>query len=146
MRVPSALLVVVLAGCGLGDGGTACPRFVEVLRDPVSGACHDARPCDAEGDETPIPDHASCGTSCEALSEADCLAAAGCRAAYIDGTGNRFLGCWGTAPRAPVSTGACTGLDAQACSRHDNCSAWYLETSPGTTTFEHCADEAPAAR
>jgi hypothetical protein len=51
-----------------------------------------------------------------------------------------------TAARDPVSTGACTGLDAQACSRHDNWSAWYLETSPGTTKFEHCADEAPAAR
>jgi len=51
-----------------------------------------------------------------------------------------------TAARDPVSTGACTGLDAQACSRHDNWSAWYLETSPGTTKFEHCADEAPASR
>jgi len=146
MRVLTALLVVFIAGCGLGEGGEVCPLYVVVLRDPVSGTCHDVRPCDASGNGIPIPDQASCGSSCEALSEADCVVAAGCRAAYIGGNSNRFLGCWGTAPSDPVRTGACAGLDAQACSRHDNCSAWYLEPSPGTTKFDHCADEAPAAR
>ncbi len=142
MRILTALLVVVIAGCG--GGGDVCPQYVVVLRDPVSGACHDARPCDANGNEIPIPDQASCGSSCETLSEADCVVAAGCRAAYLGGS-NSFLGCWGTAPSGPVSTGACAGLDAQTCSRHDNCSAWYLESSPGTTKFDHCADEVPAA-
>lgn len=145
MRVLTALLVFLIAGCGLSEGGKFCPEVLVSLRDPTSGACHNVGACDANGNEIPFPDQASCGGSCEALSEADCVAVAGCRAAYIGGSGNRFLGCWGTAPSGQVHTGACAGLDAQTCSRHDNCSAWYVEPSPGTTEFDRCVDEPPAA-
>ena len=76
-------------------------------------------------------DWAVCFGSCQGYSETDCLAASGCRAAYIDPCAGaacddgelQFFECWGVAPSGPVQGGDCDILQADECSRHDDCSA-----------------------
>ena len=78
----------------------------------------------------------------------------GCRAVYTDdstgpggGTGQLlFRGCWGTAPFDPTEGGDCAPLDAESCSRHDDCIAIYVDQlGPNdavvSTSFERCAAE-----
>lgn len=69
-------------------------------------------------------DWASCYSGCEELAEEACLMTPACRAVYVEGRGQRvYAGCWGTAPSGPIAGGGCAGLDAYACSLHDDCSA-----------------------
>jgi hypothetical protein len=157
-----ALVTLLLAGCNLFFDDDKDPPCYDVAngkgapiadlqyRNPETGQCEsfgnpypcDDRcgPCPATGEDQAIPDWGSCYSQCEGLAENDCIAATGCFAAYTDfPTQDRapmFRGCWQTAPSGPVS-GACTGLDAQQCSRHDNCSAHY------DTKFLACTAETP---
>ncbi len=154
--------MILLTGCGLythGGGDDIClegtPGAVPALelRDPSTGVCQafgggggcgTCQPCAAVG--TVEPDWAMCGGACEALDETHCLAQAGCHAAYTENPAAdqlpQFWQCWGVPPSGPISTGTCTGLDAQACSDHDNCSTLYAKTSG--TSFEECLPERTA--
>lgn len=169
MRRLACAVVVLLSGCDLyftdGDGdddpcvypatgveGDVAPA--NELRNPYTGECEPfgypypcdgvCGPCPPTGAEIAQPDWGSCYSSCEGLAETACLAAPGCFAAYTEyPTEDRaaeFRGCWQTAPSGPISSGSCANLDAQECSRHDNCTAHY-DASP--SEFMFCAPEHP---
>lgn len=161
-----ALLVVLLAGgCDLyfTDGDDTCgpiaePAFVpDELRDPSTGICTNfSTGCDARCDPSCVPtaetadlarpDWGSCWSKCEGLGASACMAEPGCFAAFFETTGApEFRGCWETAPSGPVG-GSCANLDAQQCSRHDDCVAYYegptyARTSPVRPTFLSCGPE-----
>ena len=129
------------SGNGGGDGpGPACPALALLVRDPVTGACEEVSGC---GLDEILLDRAVCASNCTALDPADCIAAAGCHAAYfVDASGaESFLGCWATASARPGATGACAGLDAVGCSRRDDCSMVYASASGDE--FASCVAEPP---
>ena len=169
------LSLVLLSGCDLywnqqGDdvckdvaypGGGAALEF----RDPNNGQCQyfggggggcfdGCGPCYETPPSQANPDWGTCGSSCEALSESDCIATSGCYAAYDENgaildapAGTTFKGCWQTAPSGPISSGTCFGLDAHACSQHDNCAAFYDSGADALVAgpFLRCAPEPSAA-
>lgn len=156
MRV--AVLLVLLSACqivlgddaGDEDEGIDCSDLpVRALRDPQTGVCAaigrvgNASECRACGhcvpDHVDVMDRAECGSSatCEQQTEFGCVHDSLCRTVYAADDG-RYLGCWELAPTGVTSQGACAGLDAYACSRHTNCSAWY-----GVSGFDHCSDAPP---
>ncbi len=139
-------------------------------RNPVTGVCERSGggtdPCgnpiptagasDFAGAPIAMPDWATCPGICEGYDEATCRGADGCRAVYTsseacDDAGHctwvdTFAACWGTAPSGPVRGGVCEGLDAQECSRHDDCSAvhaWSPAPDGTIGSFDHCKAEAP---
>jgi hypothetical protein len=134
-----------LTGCQLyfGGGDDECVAVdydvapAELLRDPQTGDCsgYGSYPCDERCGPCPQtgaahPDWGSCYSACEDLTEFSCIATDGCRAAYWEAKpnadqGSLFRGCWAIAPSGPERGGDCTGLDAYACSRHDDCAAYY---------------------
>lgn len=135
---------------GGGGGGGICGDFADDALEPV-----------------PQQDFALCYSQCTELTEDECLTAPGCRAGYVsdcpegwdcDSTTYTFHECWATAPSGPVQ-GACSGLDAYECSRHDDCIAYHYQgtacdggtgsgnclpdPTPGLVgNFELCVDEA----
>jgi hypothetical protein len=128
------------------------------LRDPVTGQCTDiggggGGGCGEPGVPIAWPDWGYCDTYCEALDESSCKLADGCRAAYVDACPEcdslvlEFTGCWATAQTGPIRGGGCTGLDANECSRHDDCSPIHAGTicADGTLgclgNFAWCQDE-----
>lgn len=163
--VTALVLVTGLSGCNLywngeGDDVVCALAPNNELRNPVTGDCEyfngPGYPCDnfcgpcPESAGQPVPDWGACYSQCNGLGEADCLTATGCLAAYYedpraDATGpDVFRGCYATAPSGPVSSGSCTNLDAQQCSRHDNCSMYYSSIPTGGLgegDFTRCADE-----
>lgn len=171
--VPLTLLTVPLTACTSGGdddclyGAEDVPALAAPLRNPESGQCEDwgggggGGGCDwATGaDLAPVPDWATCYGYCDSLDETSCLSASGCRAIYASDcpegsdcfTENfTFAGCWGTAPSGPIEGGGCDGLDAQSCSRHDDCVAHHYPgvcpaDAPCDPTqvgnFEACAPE-----
>jgi hypothetical protein len=157
-----ALLACLLAGCGLywNDGGggqdggmcyEAPPSNVQ-LRDPVSGQCETVTtggcgactPCGLPVSNTYPADWAPCDSQCRGLAETTCLATPACQAEYLsNGTTSSFWGCYAVAPSGPIE-GSCTGLDAYACSRHDDCTANYGPVGDGDPTgFVKCVAEGP---
>ena len=145
MRRLFVVLVVMLAGCDLYfDGGDDdCKAYPEVdqaqYRNPETGQCEGFGggycddPCGICAYDVAIPDWGACYSQCDALDENSCIATAGCYAAYLNPTRvppdmdlDKFQGCWAVAQSGPAP-GACSGLDAHECSRHDNCSAIYIE-------------------
>jgi hypothetical protein len=126
------------------DGGGA-PWPTDELRNPFTGQCEQfgGGGCDEQLDPPQLPDWAVCH-ACSGLDEATCLVADGCRAAYVDPAAGGdaalvYLECFGTAPSGPVH-GSCVNLDAQECSRHDDCAAVYAADVP---FFERCIAEQP---
>lgn len=121
------------------------------LRDPQTGTCTsfggEPGPCGAYYDApAAIPDWGYCDTACEAMDEATCLAADGCRAVYSPARGANgalaFAGCWSTAMSGPVQGGGCKGLDAYECSLHDDCSVIHdVAPSDGLGPFRSCVEE-----
>jgi hypothetical protein len=113
--------------------------------DPACGPC--------AGDAEPVPTWAYCGT-CNGLDETTCLDATGCRAVYdyncFTGEGacpslQPYTGCYGTDQTGPIQ-GSCVGLDAYACSQHDDCIALHTPQCSGDGTqcwqqFVECRDE-----
>jgi hypothetical protein len=115
------------------------------LRNPETGDCQFFGGGGGCGDDTPVPgegapqpdlDWGTCPSACESLSESDCWAAERCHAAYIvtecpncDAIPSpTFLGCWEIAPSGPANDRvACESLDAQECSRHNDCVANYTQ-------------------
>lgn len=172
MRIALGLLAITLAGCNLYFGsdddddpckdiayGGVAPSLPE-LRNPETGQCESRPypyPCDgvcgpcpaAETTGEPAQkDWGSCFSTCEGLDESSCQATAGCFAAYLSDpavdVASEFWGCWQTAPSGPVH-GMCSGLDAQECSRHDDCVAYYEGSWHGAASFGWCAPEPTAA-
>lgn len=100
---------------------------------------------------------ASCGQGDGFGFEPRCGSTSGpSRAASWDGTPRSAAAAPGTAWSSMpglIHTGACAGLDAHACSQHDNGSSWYdarsvptIPPSKNTTPhFDHCAEEVAAA-
>lgn len=153
MRSLVVAFVMLLGGCDLyfGGGDDDCGEFVGDLKPDIiaadyrnpdtgqceyfggGGYCNDrCGPC-PQYDQPPLPDWGSCYSACEGLDENSCIGTAGCYASYLDPIRvppeqdiTKFQGCWAIAPSGPAP-GACSGLDAYACSRHDNCSAVYSE-------------------
>jgi len=150
------------AGYGYPEpGGVAVPSVG--YRDPVSGTCQYVNPpydpyCPA-GCNCPVPaqtdqaapaqyDWAQCDGYCESLDEATCTATDSCRAIYgctFDAAGtctaNTFSACWGIPPTGPVFGTPCTGLDAQECSRHNDCSAVHPLSGGALGSFLYCSAE-----
>jgi hypothetical protein len=156
MRTVAVLLVV--GGCLYTDpsppppceyAGEAAPA--QELRDPQTGQCEAyGPPCDpACGQACPEtaaiaePDWASCGGSCESLTESQCLASPTCHAAYSDTPtpSPAFQGCFELPPSGAIE-GSCTSLDAQTCSEHPDCTSLYtssVNSGPNfVPAFEKC--------
>jgi hypothetical protein len=152
-----ALAAVLLGGCTLywnddhddgtadagpcsGDGPSGAPL---ALRNPENLACvsfggdgscdPQCGPCPLAGaDQAPAPAWGVCGGPCDVLSEAACVVAPACRAAYdydcYTGTGTcsalqPFLGCFALSQSS--SSGACEGLDSWSCSSRSDCVALH---------------------
>jgi hypothetical protein len=153
---------------GDGDDDCAVPPVYEgSYRNPETGACEPGGGgwdygCGDDDDDyyggpepypvedAAAPDMAVCYERCEGLSEDACITTDGCRATYQQDAFDCppgalcpealpvFSECWGIAPSGPVY-GACEGLDAWECSRHDDCIAVYL--SGERFGFSYCAPE-----
>lgn len=162
-----AVLVLLCGGCDLyfgggggddvcnGGGATEVPAYG--VRDPSTGQCEyiggggcdgTCGPCMGTGAGYAQPDWGQCYSACEGLSEQQCFTTPGCYASYLEASGTdgrTFWGCWQTAPSGPVQ-GMCTNLDAQQCSRHDDCIAVYagsqaIDSGTTNTKFDYCAAE-----
>lgn len=143
----------------------------ELFETWEGGGCIDGTYGDTEAPpESDVwPDWGQCTGYCDGLDEYSCIAASGCRAAYVSdcaegldctSTTYTYFGCWQVAPSGPIQGGGCSGLDAQECSRHDDCSARHypadgcddsgdcapgsdgLWAAPAVGNFESCVDEA----
>ncbi len=158
--------LVFLTGCDLyfNDDDPPCAyaydvAYPEHLRNPQTGECQVSGggcdsacgPCAKAPEVGAQLDWGTCFSDCEQLDESACITASGCRAAYTNSPGGNdgpaaFRGCWAVAPSGPVQ-GSCEGLDAQECSRHDDCSAYYNEGGFARTSqapsaeFAFCAVE-----
>jgi hypothetical protein len=149
------LLILITAGCFASNGGTDClGESPDRFFDPSAGQCIDvgsAEACQCNvgpgrtecivGDAHDL-DLAACDT-CQVSTEQACIERSGCIAAYLDGS---FDQCRTAAPSGPLHVGACVGLDAHQCSRHDNCALRYLRAADGSPMFERCADDVPPRR
>ena len=51
-----------------------------------------------------------------------------------------YEACWPTAPSGPVRGGGCVGLDAQECSRHDDCVAQHDSDWSACPSFDPSCD------
>jgi len=136
--------------CVYGGGGGIADYE---LRNPDTGLCEwfggsvDGDECMgyADMEQVPYPDWGECYGYCAGLDETTCLAASGCRAAYVylcaEGeicAGLEYFGCWSTAPSGPIQGGDCMGLDAYTCSQHDDCVARHW--AAGGAAGAPCAD------
>lgn len=179
----AAILAVALplAGCQFWFGGDDCVDWgasdAEAIgyRNPVNGQCDywgggGGGGCGdgdwAEAEPAAFPDWGLCYSECSNLAEDACLAAPGCRAAYVGDcpegldcasmSYHYFYECWAVAPSGPIQGGDCTGLDAYECSRHDDCVANHYPDwnggcggstpcpaliAPAIGNFESCANE-----
>ena len=160
-RLLSVLVLSTLSSCTLYfDDDDDCANWdiavppAQELRNPFTGQCEpvgggwgcDTRcgPCPELADPAVVADWGSCFSFCEGLDEGTCAGTSGCRTAYLndnitDGP-PRFFGCWAVAPSGPIA-GSCQGLDAQECSRHDNCAALYSAGIEGGQFFTSCLAE-----
>jgi hypothetical protein len=174
-----AFLPAVSAGCFLygdgdclygGYGADEAAIYDPGLRNPYTGECEyfgwtgcalpeGCGPCaagGAEADRAQPPSWGECESHCTGLDEDTCIDTSACRAIYA---GDVYHACWSTDQSGPIQGGGCEGLDAFACSQHDDCSAvhaWHeippagadadLEApEPGFTStvgeFERCIPE-----
>jgi len=146
--------------CVYGGGGGIADYE---LRNTFSGTCEwfggtvegDCRGDYDMAEPFAFPDWGECYGHCSGLDETTCMAASGCRVAYIylcpEGdicAGLEYFGCWATAPSGPIQGGECLGLDAQSCSQHDDCVArhWAADGSAGAPCFDESCDERPDPR
>lgn len=155
LMTASLAVVTTTAGCDLYFGHEypppcagiretdSAPLAPNAYRNPQNGQCQSFGggyyPCegDVAADVAAIPDWGSCYTACEGLSESACIAAPECFAAYIEPVGpadslidKKFYQCWDVAPSGPVNNReACDNLNADQCTRHNDCSPVYADSS-----------------
>ncbi len=141
---------------GYDTGGSGAEAPAVGLHNPETGQCEygfgggrppypcDDRcgPCDqpavAEADYAAPPSWGYCESECTGLDEASCLESPGCRGIYAepycgDGVscdGYGFVECWSVDQSGPIQ-GECIGLDAYACSMHDDCIAKHESVCSG---------------
>jgi hypothetical protein len=152
-RLIAFAAVVTLVGCFGSDD--ECVYYDRAgadiaayeLRNPNTGICQDyggggcnssCEPCALDTTQE-VPDWGACYSQCEGLDENTCRTTSGCRAAYI-GNYTNFYQCWAVAMSGPIQGGTCLGLDAQECSRHDDCSAIHNTGTP-IGSFSSCTNE-----
>jgi hypothetical protein len=159
MKSLALAALTLLAGCELyfSDGDDDDCQFPaditdNGLRNPETGSCEPFGGCDPSCADcaavtTLNPDWGSCFSACDSLDESTCAGTSGCRVAYTndfptDGPPT-FRGCWAVAPSGPIQGRQCVGLDAQECSRHDDCSAVYNDhvDDANRSEFAACIDE-----
>jgi hypothetical protein len=152
----AACCTFLWTGCNFGDDdcefdlrGAADLQAANDLRNPDTGICEPFvnpgggcnDPCNCtdvpQAEPVPLPDWATCYSSCEALDETTCLATSACRAAYA---GDTFYQCWSTAPSGPAQGGDCTTFGSYECSRHDDCVARHAVGAP-IGPFVSCGPE-----
>ena len=155
MRSLAIAVLVVLTGCDLYFGGGGDDDRLQVpagwrrragrelsLRNPQTGLCEGfggwggcdgfCGPCPYAALTIALPDWGYCHSACDGLDEQSCQATSGCIAAYDEyapyadaPSSTTFKGCWAVAQSGPVQGGGCWNLDAQECSRHDDCALYY---------------------
>ena len=108
-----------------GGGSVPC--------DPACGPC----PAGEEGADLAQPSWGYCESECTGLDETTCQDTSGCRAVYIDPCPEGpctaepvFSECWSVDMTGPIQ-GACDGLGAYDCSRHDDCRAIHASSCAG---------------
>jgi hypothetical protein len=135
--------------CDIGADGVmlvnpstlTCEQFSQDTCNPACGPCADGT--------RELPSWGKCASACRELDEASCGRAPACRVArdyvayYTGGQASTFAGCWpmDTLPESPVN---CYSLDADACSRHNDCTSLYemdRGQNPPTARFKGCAFE-----
>ena len=127
--------------CATTGDGTAGAPFGTFVIDPSTLTCVEATfpcdgtcgPCDLPGGPT-SPSWAPCQSQCTGLDEQTCASTPGCRQAWdfqcmlTDAIctlpDNGYFGCFAVDTTGPEQ-GACDDLDAETCSRHDDCMALY---------------------
>jgi hypothetical protein len=128
------------------DQGIAVP--VQELRNPYTGQCVQGGGWDCRYGTDPATGAdiwldarwPVCENYCNALGEADCLGADGCRAIYIEN--GTFAACWATASDGPVRGGDCSAIaDAFECSQHDDCSALHGSAAGTISEWIRCLPE-----
>lgn len=165
----SLVLLALVSGCTLyfdddDEPPCAIPLTLDPgsgYRNPETGMCEQGPtpwPCDDRCGPCPavvesalsLPDWGECVGECTGLDEATCMVTAGCRIAYANDptndAGPQFWACWAVAQSGPIQGGGCTGLAAQECSRHDDCTATYdvsIDTDGVVVSgdFASCAPE-----
>lgn len=148
-------LVLLLTGCSLYSRADDCSTReiapAPLVRDSSTGKCFvdvnfcdGCVPCPPKVADPSIAGSAPCGGDCEALSEAACLDARGCHAAYrTDPRGAvSFVGCWAVAfGRPPSDASACAQLDVHSCPFRDDCATLYTGSSDAAMSFDRCETE-----
>lgn len=133
MRGWLALVVIAAGVVACIDEPFRCPEPRISLRNPTTLVCEPFHvPSPTCPDESEPPTWATCNACSNIATQAECLAAAGCRATYDNCYlfdepcigGRVYVGCVGVDRAGPVA-GACEDLDANDCSSRDDCAAWY---------------------
>ena len=140
----SSLLIALVAGCTLIDGGTnhcAVPadEAVTMLVNPAtlqcqtfdSQVCNPGCECPNLADEPAAP-WGPCDGPCAGLDETSCSANASCRVALSNATDalTDYLGCFALDTN-PAATGSCGTLDVDGCATRHDCEAIYGIVSGG---------------
>lgn len=128
----------------------------EIPTDTGGGECDPCGRCPPTDPQAP-PDWGECQNACTGLDEATCLATDACRASYLTACllggcpddGYEYYACWAVAPAGYTRGGACEGLAAYDCSRHDDCVTRHVKitdcvdctSDPTVGGFESCAAE-----
>lgn len=116
----------------LADGTAGAPAGTSLL-DPGDLVCKEVFFGGGCGIPEDVPTWADCQTQCTGLSSDACAAAPGCRQAWdeiclltdaICTLPDPYYGCFAVDKTGPVQ-GSCANLDAEECSRHDDCMGTY---------------------
>jgi len=137
-----ATVVMFGLGCTSGEPGTLCELPAAKIIDPATGDCVPTG-VDSCGVlyHVPAPDWPTCGGACAGHDRATCVASAACHAVIVT---DHYDSCWDVPPSGAIQ-GACAGLSAADCARHDDCaSAFRVELTPESQlsyAFDHCDAE-----
>jgi hypothetical protein len=164
----ASLILLLASGCSLvfDDGGDdVCLAGAEPASLPAPQRNPDTLTCESFGgggclpecgpcpalDLAPLPSWGFCGSTCEALSEADCTRTDGCRVvkdaacSVSGGCATAYLGCFPTDQSTDPTLDCFTARDGFNCSRNAACTAYHRNAASGLErTFAMCAPEGQA--